>query len=391
MEFLDYLNNINKHTYHPDDECKSKFKIKDIFNDHWYPFLEANPNLEIRPVVHTEVEKMMGCGSLSNGYAVYTCEHCSNYLFVPFTCKSRFCSSCGSKYTLDRADAIARKAINCPHRHITFTIHQSLRAIFQKDRSLLNLLFEAVSSTILSWFYEQNHKENFTPGFISTLHTFGRDLKWNPHIHVLITEGAAGNFTPWKKFECFPFVMLRNRFQTTLLSLLEKHFGKENFKALKNHIYKTSSNGFYVHAPKVKSRDIKSTVKYVIRYAGKPAMAQSRITYYDGEYVTFWYDRHEDGQRVTERVHAYEFIKRLIIHISDKYFNVVRYYGLYAKKHKQSDKFVYMLKSHVAKFRKQFKNWRCRVLLYFNQDPLKCSCGHTFRFDYLANIGYNSS
>ena len=159
MEFLDYLNNINEHTYHHYDECKSKFKIKDIFNDHWYPFLKANPNLEIRPVVHTEVEKMMGCGSLSNGYAVYTCEHCSNYLFVPFTCKSRFCSSCGSKYTLDRADAISRKAINCPHRHITFTIHQSLRTIFQKDRSLLNLLFEAVSSTILSWFYEQNHKE----------------------------------------------------------------------------------------------------------------------------------------------------------------------------------------------------------------------------------------
>lgn len=38
MEFLDYLNNINEHTYHPGDEYKSKFKIKDIFNDHWYPF-----------------------------------------------------------------------------------------------------------------------------------------------------------------------------------------------------------------------------------------------------------------------------------------------------------------------------------------------------------------
>ena len=154
MEFLDYLDDVNKHTYHPDDECKSKFKIKDIFNDHWYSFLDDNPNLEIRPVVYSEVEKMMGCGSLSNGYAVYTCDHCKNYLFVPFTCKSRFCSSCGSKYTLDRAETISRKAINCPHRHITFTIHQSLRKKKKKDRSLLNLLFDAVSSTILSWFYE---------------------------------------------------------------------------------------------------------------------------------------------------------------------------------------------------------------------------------------------
>ena len=263
--------------------------------------------------------------------------------------------------------------------------------LFQQDRTLLNLLFDAVSSTLLSWFYDMNHKEDFKPGFIATLHTFGRDLKWNPHIHVLITEGAAGNFTPWKKVDFFPFTMLRNRFQTTLLVLLEKHFGTQSFKKFKNIIYKTSSNGFYVHAPKIKARDIKSTVKYVIRYSGKPAMAQSRIIDYDGEYVTFWYDRHEDNQRVEETIHAYEFIKRLIIHIYDKYFNVVRYYGLYAKKHKFADKFIYMLKSHVAKFKKQLKNWRCRIELYFHIDPLKCSCGHTFHFDYIVNPVYNSS
>ena len=173
------------------DNSKSNFKIKDIFNDHWYQFLKDNSNLNIRPVVRSEVEKMMGCGSLSNGYAVYTCDNCNNYMYVPFTCKSRFCCSCGTKYTLDRADTISAKCIRCPHRHITFTIHSELWPIFQKHRSLLNLLFDAVSSTILSWFYDQNHRENYTPGFIATLHTFGRDLKWNPHIHVLITEGAS--------------------------------------------------------------------------------------------------------------------------------------------------------------------------------------------------------
>ncbi len=146
---------------------------------------------------------------------------------------------------------------------------------------------------------------------------------------------------------------------------------------------------FTIH--KVKSRNIKSTVKYVIRYSGKPAMAQSRILNYDGEYVTFWYDRHEDNQRVEETIHAYDFIKRLIIHIYDKYFNVVRYYGLYAKKHINSDKFIHMLKPHVAEFRKQLNNWRCRIELYFKHDPLHCSCGHTFHFDYLVQKVYNSS
>lgn len=184
--------------------------------------------------------------------------------------------------------------------------------------------------------------------------------------------------------------MLRNRFQTTLLSLLEKHFGKQNFKSLKSFVYKTSSNGFYVHAPKINFRDIKFTVKYIIRCSGKPAMVQSRILNYDGEFVTFGYDRHNDNQRVEETIHTYNFIKKLIIHIYDKYFNVVRYYGLYAKKHKFSDKFIYMLKPHVAKFRKQLKNWRFRIELYFKHDPLRYSCGHAFHFDYLVQKGDNS-
>ena len=99
-------------------------------------------------------------------------------------------------------------------------------------------------------------------------------------------------------------------------------------------------------------------------------MAQSRILNYNSKYVTFWYDRHEDNQRVEETIHAYDFIKRLIIHIYDNYFNVVRYYGLYAKKHKFSDKFIYMLKPHVAKFRKQLKNWDATLNYILNMTLL---------------------
>ncbi len=47
-------------------------------------------------------------------------------------------------------------------------------------------------------FYKANKSECFTPGFLCVLHTFGRDLKWNPHIHALISEGGAGNFTDWR-------------------------------------------------------------------------------------------------------------------------------------------------------------------------------------------------
>ena len=38
----------------------SKFKIKDIFKDLSFSFLHDNPNLNIRPAIYEEVEKMIG-------------------------------------------------------------------------------------------------------------------------------------------------------------------------------------------------------------------------------------------------------------------------------------------------------------------------------------------
>lgn len=76
------------------------------------------------------------------------------------------------------------------HRHLIFTIPKELRSYFQKDRFMLNFLFEAVNKTITFVFTKMNKFEQFTPGCISVLHTYRRDLKWNSHIHTLITEGG---------------------------------------------------------------------------------------------------------------------------------------------------------------------------------------------------------
>ncbi len=77
--------------------------------------------------------------------------------------------------------------------------------------------------TILSWFHQLNKSESFKPGFVSVIHTFGRDLKWNPHIHILLTEGASGNKTVWRTIKYISFPALRKRWQATLLSTLHQH------------------------------------------------------------------------------------------------------------------------------------------------------------------------
>ena len=49
-------------------------------------------------------------------------------------------------------------------------------------------------------------------------------------------------------------------------------------------------------------------------------IATSRIDRYDGDTVTFHYNRHEDEQYVEETLPVMDFIKRLIRHIPEKHF-----------------------------------------------------------------------
>ena len=361
----------------------SEFTIKQIFQDNWDNFVLDNTDISIRPVIFEEVNKIINCGNPDFGYALYVCEHCSKFLKVPFRCKSRFCNTCGVKYAQDRALAMAKKSIHCKHRHIVFTMSDKLWSYFQKYRFLLDGLFDAASQAVLSWFYELNKSQNFKPGIMCTLHTFGRDLKWNPHIHMLCTEGGAGNIEVFRIIKHINFKALRYRWQKLILDYLSNNlpsYELPKFKKIKNEIYKEYENGFYVYAKPDNISSIKQTINYVVRYTGRPAMAQSRILNYDGTYVTYYYERHEDGKRIEEKVHVYEFIKRLIKHIPDKNFKVVRYYGIYAKEHKHSKKIFKLLNGNVIRIKEFLRKWQYSIELSFGYNPTKCSCGGKFIF-----------
>lgn len=116
------------------------------------------------------------------------------------------CTSCGYKYKLERVDNILNSAYNCNHRQIVFTIPKEFRKFFFYPFDRINILFEAVNETIYSILnvnYKKSNKrkrkkkyvskQKFYPGFFAFLHTFGRDLKWNPHIHVLLAEMKISN------------------------------------------------------------------------------------------------------------------------------------------------------------------------------------------------------
>lgn len=345
--------------------------LQSIFTDYYEHIIyELHP----RPAVIENVNKMIHCGDPSHGGAMYGCPHCGNLKFVPFRCKSRFCPSCGNKYNQLRSFHMSCKLVSCVHRHCVFTIPTELRVYFLEDRTLLDCLFHSVRDVVLRMFSKMNKTENFTPGLICVLHTFGRDLKWNPHIHALISEGGAGNITPWCPVKHFDYNFLRNAFRKVLLERLTSRIGPA-FRKVKNEMYTKHADGFYVRAkPNLCTPDI--TIKYISRYLGRPVIATSRIDTYDGENVTFHYTRHEDNKTITETIPALNFIQKLIVHIPEKHFKMLRYYGIYAKHHKQEKKLRRCISAEKQRFLRSIQDWRQSILLSFGYDPLCCSeCG----------------
>ena len=368
-----------------------KLTIQRIFVSYWEAFLNDPEIIRrgLRPVVRHEVIKMMSCGTLSSGFEVYECPNCQKNHIICYTCKSRFCNSCGTKYAKLRAQNISASTLNVSHRHAVFTIDHRLRDYFKKDRLLLNVLFDAVKDTLFYTFNKKNGKNHtFKPGFILTLHTFGRALNWNPHIHCLLTEGGMDEKHLYKKMDYIHFEALRKSFMKCLLDKMKQFYQNQpielkKLKLLINQIYRECPDGFYVHAPKMKHANGKEAVTaYIIRYAGRPVMAQSRILSLNSstKMITYYYQDHKTEQRIEVTEHVFQFMKKLITHIPDSQFKMIRYYGIYATCHTHHKSTVKDMLQSSLKKKNQRLSYRRELILTFDTDPLLCDCGNYMEF-----------
>ena len=191
---------------------------------------------------------------------------------------------------------------------------------------------------------------------------------------LLLDGGIAHN--DFKRINFFAYASFRKSFMKVILVLLEKELGKKEFRKLKNNLYYTYQDGFYVYAPPSKFKSPYDLVKYVCRYLARPVMAESRILNYDGQYITFWYARHDDEKIVIEKVHAFEFIKRLIIHIPDKNMKYIRYYGAYHNSTIINIDCSKLVSDEKIAFKRKKLNWRDMIIWHFAKDPQKCpKCG----------------
>jgi hypothetical protein len=323
--------------------------IKNIFLEYWEPFKQKYAHQLTRPAVIKNVEKMIDCENFENGFLAFKCGNGCGEYYQGFTCKSRFCPKCGKKYRDMRTVEVANKLINAPHRQFVFTIPKEYRQLFRQYRSLQGVLFATVNDTfnfILGNSKGIAKKEERKLGFISFLYTYSRDMKWNPHlyvlvaVYVLVAERYMNNKFEVKKFSYFPFEKIRKVYMFTLMSNVYNHLknidkiSKRELREIyitNKTLYSKYTKGCYVYGPRIKNQSIsciKAITKYIARYASHPAISERRITKIDHSKntVTWVYDPHEDDDILDEELkqgrqyiseHVFEFMKRLIIHIPD--------------------------------------------------------------------------
>lgn len=353
--------------------------IKTIFYDHWSVakrVLSRRYDHSHWKAIVSSVEKMLGCKDPANGYAEYICTGCGRAKKVAFTCKSRFCPSCGKRYVDEWVDRTVAGIIDVAHRHLVFTIPEQLRDSLFKQRELIKVMMDAAARAAMEVL--RSRGATAVPGILAVVHTFGRDLKFNPHVHVLMTEGGLAD-KAWQNIPFLPYDLLRRKWQYHLLTQLKKSLPKTPEQArLIDRQFKAHGKGFYVNGES-KMSSSRYTARYIGRYMGRPALAEYKITRYDGKEVTFWYESHETGKRVYQTLGAIEFIKRLTDHIPLKGFKQVRHYGLYVRQSKRAYAEVFKKCRKFVQQRLEFirevprrLSFRQRLIKSFGADPLIC-------------------
>ena len=307
---------------------RGKDKIYQVLAQHWKRFKLRHIN-ELREVEIQEVEKMLDC---KKQYFLYKCPLCGTPKIVYSSCNSRVCTSCGKKYVDNWSKGLTKRLYKKIHRHIVLTIPDKLWPYLQKNQDLLKHLMDC-SGEMFGYVLKETKHKDIKPAYLAVLHTFGKDMKYNTHLHLIFAEGGFDNRNKWVDINYIDYGLIRSSWQKSVLTMIKDKLSAfyPEIPSLVDQLYKMYPNGFYIYAKdRIKAKQI--TARYIGRYIRHPAIASSRIVSFDDRSVTFYYVDYDTKKKVYKTMPIDDFIMALIGHIPNRQFKVIRYYGAYSRK-----------------------------------------------------------
>lgn len=360
--------------------------LKLFFKEHKTFFNEFDTN-HLKHIKNS-LSAFLKCKDPSFGKVIFTCPICNIKAYRPITCKSRFCTCCGTKYAEEWALGVLDTLIDKPHRAAVFTIHPDLWKFSITKREVLADLSNAINQ-ILKVYYKSQKIISY--GLIVNIHTFARDSSFNTHFHVILSEGGFNKNGKYIKNAFFPVDNIKNSWRYLVLLIFKKHF-KNDFKVNKviNNIYKNNLE-FFVNIEGVPLPNNLKAIQYFGRYLARPAIAEYRITEFKDSNVTFWYNDLKSKSKIFTTIPLFTFMGRLIIQIPPKNFKMVRRYGFYARR-KSSAVSIALLFVRANKNSSLYKlSWSEKIKKAFGKDPLICpNCNTTMLLSEFHHHKYGS-
>lgn len=308
-----------------------------IFAEHWGAFAEGYAREHGREVpVHWEenVQKMLSCGDIGEGYYEYYCEKCGGMKKVGFTCKSRLCLRCFKRAVDDwlaQVHGVLFEGV--VHRQIVLTVPKEMRPLINAEETFMKTYIDAGAKAVKELIEDWRPKKKIKIGMMSILQLHGRAGNYNPHLHFVVSEGGIDKEKKWQDVNYFDTKKLRKKWQYHVLTALRKAVQgtqyAEEWREKLGAMFDKYRTGFDCDCMPEKG-PVERLVMYLFKYVSSPPISLRRIERYDGQNVTYWYKDHRRGL-VKETLSAAEFMGRMIRHLPPKGFRMVRYYGIYAR------------------------------------------------------------
>jgi hypothetical protein len=267
--------------------------FQQIFAEHWDRFKHAHPRYQTAPYDGL-VAKMLAWGNPAlMGYVEYRCLHCGQGTHrVAMSCKSSLCLRCAKVYVdnwVSQVSQVLHEGVI--YRHIILTVPAMCRTTFYQNAAVVLSAFMRCGGQCLDDFYSTVRGKALRGGYITVLHTHGRNGQSHPHLHLLATSGGYdAQGARWEHLQYLPYELLRRKWQWHLLTMLRRTLKTEAIHQLVDACFRQYPHGLVTNVQKgAVPSQYQSVARYVAKYVVSPPIAVRRIDRYDGKRVTYHY------------------------------------------------------------------------------------------------------
>jgi len=295
------------------------------------------------------ITAIINCRTSFYGAHVDVCNECGNIEISYNSCKNRHCPKCQTIAKERWLDARKDELLPVQYFHAVFTVPDDLNPLIYRNKRLMyNLIFKASSETVQDLSNDPKYLGGQI-GITAILHTWGQNLMYHPHIHMIIPAGALTDTNQWQKSKdkfFIPVKVLSKKFRGKLLYYIKENRhklkgideldsfnGDQYFQSLLDTLYEKN----WIVYCKKPFKSCNHVIEYLGRYTHRVAISNNRIIKLEQDMVTFKWRDYKDNSKLKElTITAIEFIRRFLNHILPTGFTKIRHYGFLGNRNKNT-------------------------------------------------------